>query len=323
MTAGEVELRPLAEAVGAAEQVIDDYVRAGAAAWGENPVALASTVEPLRGAIRRGRAPGCVACQGERGLGLVVYMERLDRQGHAAQGSGRLTFVHLLSDYPEEDLPARLLGHVVTRLRAAGFRQITSQGSLLPRQEAIRQAYLGLGFQACERMIMSAALAESLPDCPLPPGYEPSAWDDIYLERTAQLFHDANRDTLDALIYPQFKTFEETHRMVQAVRDGGIGPFFEEASGIILRGRTLCGAIMLVRPDPGHGLVIVVAVSPAHQGRGVGRALLTRALASARQAGVRTVELTVTEGNRPAVALYRRLGFLTRRRMTAYVWEAT
>ncbi len=85
----------------------------------------------------------------------------------------------------------------------------------------------------------------------MPPGYELSAWDDIYLERTAQLFHDANRDTLDALIYPQFRTFEETQRMVQAVRDGGIGAFVEEASGIVLHGRALCGAIMLVRPEPG------------------------------------------------------------------------
>jgi len=64
MTAAEgVELRPLAEAVDAAEQVIDDYVRAGAVAWGED---LAPAVEPLRGAIRLGRMSGWVACRGER-----------------------------------------------------------------------------------------------------------------------------------------------------------------------------------------------------------------------------------------------------------------
>ncbi len=157
MTAGEVELRPLAEAVGAAEQVIDDYVRAGAAAWGEDPVALASTVEPLRGAIRRGRIRlRCLSGRAGPGAGRLPGAGR--SPGQAAQGSGRLSFVHLLSDYPEEDLAARLLGHVVTRLRAAGFRHITSQGSLLAHQEAIRQAYLGLGFQACERMIMSATV---------------------------------------------------------------------------------------------------------------------------------------------------------------------
>jgi len=53
----------------------------------------------------------------------------------------------------------------------------------------------------------------------------------------------------------------------------------------------------------------IVAIAPAHQGRGVGRALLSRTLGPAWEAGIRTVDLTVTEENRPAVALYERLGF--------------
>jgi ribosomal protein S18 acetylase RimI-like enzyme len=313
MTAAEgVELRPLAEAVGAAEQVIDDYVRAGAVAWGE---ALAATVEPLRGAIRLGRMDGFVACRGDQGLGLVVYLERA--------GSGRFSFVHLLSDCSEEGLAARLLGRVVARLEAAGFRHIASQAGLVAHQEAIRQAYLGLGFRALERMTMSVTLTGDLPDRSSSPGYELNAWEDRYLERVAQLFHDANRDTVDALIYPQFRTFEETQRMVQAVRDGGAGAFVEEASGIALHGRVVCGAIMLVRPEPGQAFVVAVAVAPAHQGQGLGRALLTRTLALAWETGIRTVDLTVTEENRPASALYERLGFVPKRRMTAYVWEAT
>jgi hypothetical protein len=87
MTEAEgVELRPLAEAVGAAEQVIDDYVRTGAVVWGEE---LAATVEPLRGAIRRGRLDGWVACRGERS-------ESPSASGHAgplaavAEGAGAL-----------------------------------------------------------------------------------------------------------------------------------------------------------------------------------------------------------------------------------------
>jgi len=258
---------------------------------------------------------GWVACRGQQGLGLVVCLERV--------AAGRISFVHLLADYPREDLVARLVGHVVARLRAAGCRHITSHASPAAHLEAIRRAFLGLGFTAMERMIMSVALAGELPDCPLPPAHELSAWEDHYLERAAQLFHDANCDTVDALIYPQFRTFSETLRMVEAIRDGGAGAFVEEASGIVLHGMTLCGAIMLVRPEPGQGFVVVIAVAPAHQGRGVGRALLAGTLASAWRLGIRTVDLTVTEGNQAAVALYRRLGFSDRRRITAYVWKAT
>jgi ribosomal protein S18 acetylase RimI-like enzyme len=47
------------------------------------------------------------------------------------------------------------------------------------------------------------------------------------------------------------------------------------------------------------------------RGRGVGRALLDVALAHAAQRpGVEVVRLTVTEGNRPAIDLYRRAGFV-------------
>ena len=332
MTEAEgVELRPLAESVGAAEQVIDDYVRTGAVVWGEE---LAATVEPLRGAIRRGRLDGWVACRGERsespsasghagplaavggqGLGLVVCLGRA--------GTGRILFAHLLSDRAEEGLAARLVGRVVAWLRAAGLRHIASQASLVAHQEAIHHAFLGLGFRAIERVVMSTTLTEEPPDRSSAPGYDVIGWDDEYLKRVAQLFHDANRGTVDALVYPQFRALEETERMVQAVRDGGAGAFVEEASGIVLHDRALCGAIMLVRSEPEQGFVVVVAVASAHQGQGVGRALLSRTLASAWQAGIRTVELTVTDENRPAVTLYRRLGFSIKRRMTAYVWEAT
>ena len=315
-----VDIKPLTEAAGAAQQVIDDYVRAAAIVWGEG---LATTVEPLRAAIRLGRMDGWVACRGDRGLGLVVVLERAGRGGNAADGSAHLPFVHLLSDGSEEGLPARLVGHVVARLRAGGFRHITSQASLAAHQEAIHQTYLGLDFRAFDRVTMSVELAGELPDCTLSPGYELDTWNDNYLDQVAQLFHEANRDTVDALIYPQFRTFEETRRMVQAVRDGGAGALVREASGIVLHAGGLCGAIMLVRPGPGQGLVVVVAIAPADQGRGVGRALLTRALASAWEAGIQTVDLTVTEENRPALALYRRSGFSPKRRMTAYVWEAT
>jgi ribosomal protein S18 acetylase RimI-like enzyme len=80
---------------------------------------------------------------------------------------------------------------------------------------------------------------------------------------------------------------------------------------------------MVVRSGPGQGSVVIVAISPPHQGRGLGRALLASTLAPAWEVGIRTADLTVTEQNRPAVALYRRSSFAPKRRTTAYVWEAT
>jgi ribosomal protein S18 acetylase RimI-like enzyme len=58
-----------------------------------------------------------------------------------------------------------------------------------------------------------------------------------------------------------------------------------------------------------EGLVISLAVDPSHQGRGVGRALMQRAIDAACEAGIRTLELTVAPENVAAVHLYQTLGF--------------
>jgi ribosomal protein S18 acetylase RimI-like enzyme len=50
-------------------------------------------------------------------------------------------------------------------------------------------------------------------------------------------------------------------------------------------------------------------VSPGHRRRGIGRRLLEKALAAAREAGARTVWLETSNLNLPAVRAYERLGF--------------
>jgi RimJ/RimL family protein N-acetyltransferase len=52
-------------------------------------------------------------------------------------------------------------------------------------------------------------------------------------------------------------------------------------------------------------------VPPAHRGRGLGRELVLKVLGHARsRAGTRLVQLTVSQGNDGAEALYRRCGFV-------------
>jgi ribosomal-protein-alanine N-acetyltransferase len=55
--------------------------------------------------------------------------------------------------------------------------------------------------------------------------------------------------------------------------------------------------------------ILMVAVSPSEQGRGLARALLSRHLARLAAQGAKHVFLEVDEGNQPALALYQRAGF--------------
>ena len=81
-------------------------------------------------------------------------------------------------------------------------------------------------------------------------------------------------------------------------------------------GRELVGTVALQcspKPKTKHkALVIGMYTAPAARGKGVGRALLEAIVAHARaKNGLLLLTLTVTEGNGPAVNLYRSVGFQT------------
>jgi len=74
-----------------------------------------------------------------------------------------------------------------------------------------------------------------------------------------------------------------------------------------------------VREDVGH--VTQVCVLPELRGRRIGESLLGLCTQELRSRNFLGLSLTVTEANAKAVELYRRLGFETRRRFDAFVWE--
>lgn len=62
--------------------------------------------------------------------------------------------------------------------------------------------------------------------------------------------------------------------------------------------------------DPAeHGFVSDLVVSATHRGRGIGRRLVRAAEARAREAGARTIRLSVKAGNAGARSLYAAEGF--------------
>jgi [ribosomal protein S18]-alanine N-acetyltransferase len=68
--------------------------------------------------------------------------------------------------------------------------------------------------------------------------------------------------------------------------------------------------------------ILMVAVSPEEQGRGLARRLLARHLGRLAARGARKVFLEVDEGNDPAIRLYTRAGFEQVGRRAGYYAEA-
>lgn len=67
------------------------------------------------------------------------------------------------------------------------------------------------------------------------------------------------------------------------------------------------------------GEVYVVGVDPDHHGGGLGRALTSRGLRHLWDQGVRAIDLYVEGDNAPALAVYRRLGFVEHARDVLYL----
>ena len=68
-------------------------------------------------------------------------------------------------------------------------------------------------------------------------------------------------------------------------------------------------ALIEMRPDPDHLLVVNVAVSPAYQGQGFGRALLAHAEEFARSLGLPELRLYTSVHLTGNVRLYERVGY--------------
>lgn len=79
--------------------------------------------------------------------------------------------------------------------------------------------------------------------------------------------------------------------------------------GLIAREDGRAAGMALCRVAAGEMEVLTIAVDPALRRRGVGRALMTAALAAAREAGGDTAFLEVAADNAPAAALYAGMGF--------------
>ncbi|HEV2148803.1 MAG TPA: GNAT family N-acetyltransferase [Longimicrobiaceae bacterium] len=105
---------------------------------------------------------------------------------------------------------------------------------------------------------------------------------------------------------------ERARSLAEAARKVAPGP--EHVTLGAFDGDRLVGMATLVRPGKAkmrhRASIAAMYVAPEAQGRGLGRALLDRALAVAGEWGVSEVSLMVTVGNDAARSLYAGAGFV-------------
>jgi len=145
----------------------------------------------------------------------------------------------------------------------------------------------------------------------LPAGYWLEPWHIRDLEAAAHIVCAANAHTLDARLYAAFfgQGPADCRRGLLSILAGKYGPLHPLATLCAFSGQELVGVNLVIGGEGRLASIIEISMAPAHQGRGVGRALMAASLLALQDDRFERVELAVTAANAPALHLYRTLGF--------------
>jgi ribosomal protein S18 acetylase RimI-like enzyme len=228
----------------------------------------------------------------------------------------------------DPDVEVRLAAHTIETLqRSPGVQRIEAQ--LLPHESgALSAPFLEEGFQQFPRLFMVLPLAGenvTLPRVTELPGLEFRRWQEQDFQAVAGVITTSYRGHIDSEINDQYRSLNGSLRFLNnIVRFPGCGIFDPSSSFVAVYPPTRAIAALLlcsrVRDEVGH--ITQICVAPELRGRMIGESLIGLCTRELRSRNFSALSLTVTEANTNAVDLYYRLGFDTRRRFDAFVWES-
>jgi ribosomal protein S18 acetylase RimI-like enzyme len=162
----------------------------------------------------------------------------------------------------------------------------------------------------------------------LPAGYQWLPWRDSLCLAHAEVKALCFQEETDAVIFRCLASVGGCRELMMAIRDRpgfcaratwlvAASNLSSEDAATGIAGNCVA-TVQGVIDSAGHGGIQNVGVIPEFRGRGLGRALMVKALAGFLQSGAKRAYLEVTAGNQSAIRIYRELGF----RCTRTVYRA-
>lgn len=144
-------------------------------------------------------------------------------------------------------------------------------------------------------------------------------WNRGLIRNHAKIIHLAFGNDLDGRLFPTYRQYDACESLIKTTIDSKL--FVPDATWLL--GRLLmiprkdcvcipfeyCAAIQCVQQNEKIGMIQNVSVLSQVRSRGLGRALVLKALTTFQQLGMIRVILTVTAVNVKAVRLYTSIGF--------------
>jgi ribosomal protein S18 acetylase RimI-like enzyme len=224
-----------------------------------------------------------------------------------------------------ENIRTQLLTHVIETLQQTpGIQRVEAQLLAHPTG-AVAVPFLNEGFRGFRRLFMELPIADvGTAQNLVGDDIQIRRWNEADFQNAAHVITQSYVDHIDSDINDQYRTVGGSLRFLNnIVRFPGCGTFDPQSSLVAIRRSTgmMVGLLLCsrVRDDVGH--VTQVCMLPEFRGRGIGEALIAGCTSELARRDFTLLTLTVTEANRKAVDLYKRLGFGTRRVFDAFVWE--
>ena len=152
--------------------------------------------------------------------------------------------------------------------------------------------------------------------CDLPPlpvlaaGFSFLSWHEVSVEDHAYAKYLSFQGEIDSVVFSNLGHLDGCLQLMKVIR--AKENFCPQATWLLEGPDGACGTIQGVI-ERGIGSIQNVGVMPEYRGRGLGTALVLKALHSFYQEGLVRAGLEVTARNFKALRLYRRLGFYVRK----------
>jgi ribosomal protein S18 acetylase RimI-like enzyme len=149
----------------------------------------------------------------------------------------------------------------------------------------------------------------------LPPGFWWLPWHDSLLDVHAEVKYLSFHQDLDSVVFPSLGYPAGCRELMTAIRSRP--GFCPGATWLVVCSMAAAdapaggcvGTVQGLLDGQGYGAIQNLGVLPEYRGRGLGRALLLKALAGFAATGVGRAFLEVTARNEAAVRMYRDVGF--------------
>jgi GNAT superfamily N-acetyltransferase len=191
--------------------------------------------------------------------------------------------------------------------------------ALLPADEVSATPHLPeFGFSHLTQLIYLRRRVGAIESRAVPSEVRRLNWHNFSSEREGTFLRGLELTYQESLDCPELTTLRATADVLAGHQ--AVGPFDPSLWWVACEGTEPVGVLLLSRMERRPGLELVyMGVAGSARGKGVGDALLARAVAEARRLGVSHLALAVDKRNAPARRLYARWGFVELARREAWI----